>query len=225
MLNPEVLEQGIPDDAFMAVTGDDKKVATFFKKRNKQERTSPQRGFTFEADDHGGEYAASNRELRELSENTAADVRKKAQMYSSWRAGMQHSHDEAVADLWTAQFFLPLTSTTDPAICTTKDFLEFAVALAKYAGRFERRNLTSPPTARRWRKRPPWPRRSPTESGQGEAENSSGERRSLEPITLHACFPSPAHLGVAEPAGGGAAAIKKTFAHHLRGKYPKIACH
>ena len=57
------------------------------------------------------EYAASNRELRELAENTAADVRKKAQMYSSWRAGMQHSHDEAVADLWTAQFFLPLTST------------------------------------------------------------------------------------------------------------------
>ena len=82
---------------------------------------------SFEPEDHAAEYAASNRELRELAENTAADVRKKAQMYSSWRAGMQHSHDEAVADLWTAQFFLPLTSTTDPAICTTKDFLEFAV--------------------------------------------------------------------------------------------------
>ena len=127
VLDPTVLEDGIPDDAFTAVTGDDKKVAAFFKKRNKQERTSRQRGLTFEADDHAGEYAASNRELRELAENTAADVRKKAQMYSSWRAGMQHSHDEAVADLWTAQFFLPLTSTTDPAICTTKDFLEFAV--------------------------------------------------------------------------------------------------
>ena len=127
VLDPEVLEGGIPDDAFTAVTGDDKKVAAFFKKRNKEERTSRQRGLTFEADDHTGEYAASNRELRELAENTAADVRKKAQMYSSWRGGMQHSHDEAVADLWTAQFFLPLTSTTDPAICTTKDFLEFAV--------------------------------------------------------------------------------------------------
>lgn len=125
--NAEVLEDGIPDDAFTAVTGDDKKVAAFFKKRNKQERTSRQRALAFEADDHTGEYAASNRELRELTENTAADVRKKAQMYSGWRAGMQHSHDEAVADLWTAQFFLPLTSTSDPAICSTKDFLEFAV--------------------------------------------------------------------------------------------------
>lgn len=125
VLDPEVLEDGIPDDAFTAVTGDDKKVAAFFKKRNKQDRTS--RGFVFEPEEHATEYAASNRELRELAENTAADVRKKAQMYSSWRAGMQHSHDEAVADLWTAQFFLPLTSTTDPAVCTTKDFLEFAV--------------------------------------------------------------------------------------------------
>lgn len=127
VLDPKVLEDGIPDDAFTAVTGDDKKAAAFFKKRNKQERTSRQRGLAFEADDHTGEYAASNRELRELVENTAADVRRKAQIYSSWRAGMQHSHDEAVADLWTAQFFLPLTSVTDPAICTTKDFLEFAV--------------------------------------------------------------------------------------------------
>lgn len=126
-LDPEILEEGIPDDAFTAVTGDDKKVSAFFKKRNKQERTSRQRGLAFEADDHTGEYAASNRELRDLTENTAADVRKKTQMYSSWRAGMQHSHDEAVADLWTAQFFLPLTSATDPAICTAKDFLEFAV--------------------------------------------------------------------------------------------------
>jgi hypothetical protein len=127
VLDATVLEEGIPDDAFTAVTGDDKKAAAFFKKRNKQERTSRQRGLSFEADDHAGEYAASNRELRELNENTAADVRKKAQMYSSWRAGMEHSHDEAVADLWAAQFFLPLTDTSDPAVCTSKDFLEFAV--------------------------------------------------------------------------------------------------
>jgi len=127
VLDPKVLEDGIPDGAFTAVTGDDKKAAAYFKKRNKQERTSRQRGLTFEADDHSGEYAATNRELRDLAENTAADVRKKAQMYSGWRAGMEHSHDEAVADLWTGQFFLPLTSTTDPVVCTTKDFLEFAV--------------------------------------------------------------------------------------------------
>ena len=40
---------------------------------------------------------------------------------------MQHSHDEAVADLWSAQFFNPLTRTDDPTVCTTKDFFEFSV--------------------------------------------------------------------------------------------------
>lgn len=125
VLDPEILEPGLPDDAFNAVTGDDKKVAAYFKKRNKQDRTS--RGLAFEPDEHVTEYAAANRELRDLVENTAAEVRKKAEMYGGWRAGMQHCHDEAVSDLWTAQFFVPLTDIADAAVCTTKDFLEFAV--------------------------------------------------------------------------------------------------
>jgi len=52
VLDPEVLTEGIPDEAFTAVTGDDKKVAATFKKRNKQERTSKQRDLSFEPDDH-----------------------------------------------------------------------------------------------------------------------------------------------------------------------------
>ena len=126
MLDPRALEDGIPDDAFTAVTGDDKKVAAFFKKRNKQERTSRQRGLTFEADDHAGEYAATNRELRELAENTAADVRKKAQMYSSWRAAWSTPRRGSCRPL-DGSVLPSLTSTTDPVVCTTKDFLEFAV--------------------------------------------------------------------------------------------------
>src|ERR1019366_7893126 len=37
------------------------------------------------------------------------------------------SHNEAVADLWTAQFFLLLTSSSNPTIGTTRDFLDFAI--------------------------------------------------------------------------------------------------
>lgn len=35
---PKLMEAGIPDDAFEPLTGDDKKVATYYKTRNKQER-------------------------------------------------------------------------------------------------------------------------------------------------------------------------------------------
>ena len=38
VLDLDCLDAGIPDDAFKAVTGDDKKLATDFKKRNKKER-------------------------------------------------------------------------------------------------------------------------------------------------------------------------------------------
>jgi len=53
--------------------------------------------------------------------------RRKAELYGSWRAGMQHAHDETVADLWTAQFFVPLTEAGRDDVCTTKDFLALAV--------------------------------------------------------------------------------------------------
>ena len=131
VFSPEEMAEGIPDDAFTAVTGDDKKVATTFKRRNREERTSKQRGFSFDADDHTDEYAKMKRELSELREDTAAAVRHKADLYSGWRAGMQLSHDEAVADLWTAQFFMFLTKTDDPAVCTTGPFLDFSHDAAK----------------------------------------------------------------------------------------------
>jgi hypothetical protein len=131
VLDPDVLADGIPDEAFAAVTGDDRKVASAFKKRNKQERTSKQRGFSFESDDHSGEYAKSKRELAEIEEDTASAVRRKAELYSSWRTGMQLAHDEAIADLWTAQFSNVMKSIDDPEVCTTGPFLDFAKDGAK----------------------------------------------------------------------------------------------
>jgi hypothetical protein len=61
-----------------------------------------------------------------MDEDSAAAVRRKAEAYSSWRSGMQHFHDEAVADLWTAQFFQAVTKDSAEGVCTTKDFFEFA---------------------------------------------------------------------------------------------------
>ena len=127
ILDPELMADGLPEDAFSGVAGDDKTIAAIFKKRNKQERVSKQRGFSFEAESHSDENAKAKRELAKIAEDTAAAVRRKAELYGSWRAGMQHSHDEAIADLWTAQFFQPLTENNRAAVCTTKEFLEFAV--------------------------------------------------------------------------------------------------
>ncbi|HYU48105.1 MAG TPA: hypothetical protein VEK84_18225, partial [Terriglobales bacterium] len=37
-----------------------------------------------------------------IGDGSAAAARRKAEVYSSWRTGMQQSHDEAVSDLWSA---------------------------------------------------------------------------------------------------------------------------
>ena len=44
---------------------------------------------------------------------------------------MQLSHDEAVADVWTAQFLVQLARIDDPEVCTTAPFLDFAQDAAK----------------------------------------------------------------------------------------------
>ena len=69
------------------MTGDDKKVAAVLRKRNKQERSSNQRGFSFESHDHSDEYAKAERELTDIAEDNAASVRRKAELYSGWRRG------------------------------------------------------------------------------------------------------------------------------------------
>ena len=124
--------EGIPDDAFTAVTGDDKKVASAFKKRNKLERTSKQRGFSFEADDHSERLCKS--EAR-IDGHFGGQCCRRA---SEGRAVRQMAGRDAASltmrlwlDLWTAQFFTCFTAIDDPAICTTGPFLDFAKDAAK----------------------------------------------------------------------------------------------
>ncbi len=127
ILDPEVMAHGIPEEAFDPVSSDDRSVASAFRKRNRQERKSwAQRGFTFDAEPHVHDYAKGSRSFAEVADDTAAAVRKKEEIYSSWRSGMQRAHDQAAADLWTAQFFQPLIAEENPEICTTADFLAFA---------------------------------------------------------------------------------------------------
>ena len=71
VLDLDCLKEGIPDNAFQAVTGDGKKLATQFKKRNKKERESELEGqmrLTFDADLEGerAEYAQAWQEIEEM---------------------------------------------------------------------------------------------------------------------------------------------------------------
>ncbi|MEI6044894.1 MAG: N-6 DNA methylase, partial [Chloroflexota bacterium] len=125
-----LVKAGIPDEAFQAVTGDVKAVATAFKKRNQQERklyqdtSHVQSGLNFEAE---GELESRYKELVEqakqveaLPDKNMAQVRRKTEEFSRSRSQGTVWWDELTTlHLWTAAFFTPLTSITNRAIPTS----------------------------------------------------------------------------------------------------------
>lgn len=104
------LDEGIPDEAFKPVTGDDKKLSTQLKKRNKNEREKAGQlsiGEKLETD--SVDYAEMWRQLGVIPETTPQQVKDKQKQYkenlqeSSW--WLKYS----ACNLWTAAFFMSLT--------------------------------------------------------------------------------------------------------------------
>jgi len=104
------LAEGVPDEAFDPVTGDDKAYARAIKARNRQER----RGnaplpmeyqlthFSDEASVH--RYFAALRE----EEETLSEVAAKARAYERHQRSPEMVRKSLTADLWAAAFFWPL---------------------------------------------------------------------------------------------------------------------
>ena len=121
------MADGIPDDAFTPVTGDDKKVAAAYKKRNKAEKALGQKRLEFEQSpaEHSEEYAELFGIGLDFPEDKPSDVRKKADLFAKARGGVDWWHDYTAANLWTASFFLPLTKLDDPLVPTQDTFLSY----------------------------------------------------------------------------------------------------
>ena len=104
-----VLNEGIPDAAYKAVTGDDKKVATWYRKRNKRERTTGQQRLASElppldTERMAGDFAA----FGEMEEGNAADVQAMQDLYLSLQNEENRRRLTMACDLWTYAFFAPL---------------------------------------------------------------------------------------------------------------------
>lgn len=124
-----LVEQGIPDDAFKPVTGDDKAIAAFIKKRNKQEREAWQHGaiqdslFDQTLDRAYTALVRDFRAIEQMPDNNVSAIHAKEQRFHDMRAANQR--DFGWFDLWTAAFFSPLTASTAPLVPTTKSLLDY----------------------------------------------------------------------------------------------------
>ena len=110
-----VLTEGIPDDAYKTVTGDDKDAARHYRQRNKKERTG-QRGMILEKPQGWPVTLAEDfATFGELEERSPADVQAKEDLYRQLRgSGTRWWDVKTACDLWTYAFFAPLqTAGTD----------------------------------------------------------------------------------------------------------------
>jgi hypothetical protein len=122
-----LVEQGIPDEAYRPIHGDEKEIAALLRKRNRAERDAYTRHRTvqermFADEPTAAPLARALAALDDLPDESVAAVRARAARYAEVRRA--HRRERARDDLWTAAFFQPLTRANAPWVPTTADVID-----------------------------------------------------------------------------------------------------
>jgi type I restriction-modification system DNA methylase subunit len=131
----EEMAQGIPDEAFKTLPGDDKEVASQFRKMNKKERSD--RNQTLLNLTNRTEQFKSNlnavSKIAQMPERTPEEIRLKQQRYTEHQRGDAWLLNE-IAALPIAQFYIPKTEANRPKICTDAQFQRYLRGEARPQG-------------------------------------------------------------------------------------------
>jgi hypothetical protein len=116
--SPELIESGVPDEAFRPADGDDRGYARSLRRAN----AKPDPGQATLFSEQGG-YAHSNEALAKslakigrLPDGASADDRRQAAEYRKWRDSAAFRAKSLVADAWCAAFAWAKTPDAPPAI-------------------------------------------------------------------------------------------------------------
>ncbi len=114
VLDLDCLNEGIPDNAYKAVTGDDKKLATQIKKDNKKQcKNQGQFIIPFNnLEEQRSHYGKTQSAIAQLPEDNTGDIKQKQQQYRDNRKENSDNpwwRDTSACNLWTAAFFTLLT--------------------------------------------------------------------------------------------------------------------
>ncbi len=103
---PELIAGGLPDDAFTAVEGDDKKACAVLKKRNKAERTGLGPLFVRQDADTQAHLQQAAAALEELPDDRPDDVRVKEMAFRHHEQTEEYRYKKKIADTWCAAFVI-----------------------------------------------------------------------------------------------------------------------
>lgn len=103
---PELMKNGIPDEAWVAIEGDDKKTASALKKRNKKESLQDSLALVVPQSEVATLTAAA-KAVDAASDSDAASLAKKQTEWTSLLESVAFQHQKLVADAWCAAFVWP----------------------------------------------------------------------------------------------------------------------
>lgn len=103
---PALLAEGIPDEAFTPIEGDDKEICKEFKRINRDERNKQMRLFaaTTEPWQQLGNFAASLMNLDTVGDDSIEAIREKERMYEEATRSGDYLDGRFWADTWCAAF-------------------------------------------------------------------------------------------------------------------------
>ncbi len=114
VFDPQCLEEPIPDDAYRALTGDDKNVCTALKRKNRQ---SKQRDLLTAADTP--DPIVQTQSLEAMPEDTPQDIEEKRRLR---KIRLKEQEPEKLrADLYVAAWFAPKTEDQPESVPLTQD--------------------------------------------------------------------------------------------------------
>lgn len=140
----EELEKGIADEAFKALPGDDKQIASAFLKRNKQERKQKEQAtLGFEAAVNAEVEAVIEKYnlFKNLPERTPEEIADKEKQYRSYEQDYHRIRLRQLADAQVAQFFISKTDVNKPVLITDNEYRTFLRQVNKHLGLIQSNKL------------------------------------------------------------------------------------
>ena len=125
---PELIEAGLPDEAFKPLQGDDKSLCSGLRRKNKLERENrlPDWGHLMVAEPRAPEYGSltsRSRWIEETPDDTLDGVKRKEMLFQGLVVSPPYRQGKRIADAWCAAFVQPRPADRDPAECITTDTL------------------------------------------------------------------------------------------------------
>jgi hypothetical protein len=126
---PELLAKGIPDDAFNAIEGDDKKACVALRKRNKKERDDVSPLFIQEEQAIQEKLQEISAAVDQIPDTDIAGVHRKEEEFQKVQTNYDYMTRKRFSDAWCAAFVIHKTfkpGTTEPIGLTQRHLNELA---------------------------------------------------------------------------------------------------